>query len=184
MRRPAAPFVAVALLFAAVVGVIVLSRRDDGSRPASVGEEGTVAEAREAMLPATLFFGSEDGTALVSEVRAVPAGDEAKDEAVRRVFEELARGPEKGGVAVLPQGARLLRVFRDGEGSLVLDMNRALLDNSPGGSTSELLTVRALMETMAVNFPEVRAIQILIEGRIVESIAGHVAIDGPLRVRP
>ncbi len=184
IRRPARPFAGIVLLFILAVGAIVLIRRGGGGeRPAA--RDGAAGGAREEeVLAATLFFGAEDATGLVSEARDVPVGDEAKDEAVRRVFAELARGPRERGVPPLPKDSALRRVFRDGEGTLVLDVNRAFLQGGPVGSAGELLTVRALMETMAASFPEVRSIQILVEGQVVASISGHVAIDAPLRVRP
>jgi hypothetical protein len=169
-RRQVTSVIGLAFLFVVVAaGIVILQRGRDGGRTAPSGDSVLSAEQEEAAISATLFFARRDGAGLIS--------------AVRRVFAELARGPEEGGAPVLPPDVALVRVFRDGEGGLVLDMNSALLDRHSGGSTSELLTVRALMETMAANFPEIRTIQILVEGRVVESIAGHVAIDGPLVVR-
>ncbi len=46
----------------------------------------------------------------------------------------------------------------------------------PGGSISELFTVYGLANTLAVNFPHVRQVRILIEGEAVESLKGHVGL--------
>ncbi len=184
IRRPARPFAGIVLLFVVAVAAVVLLRRGGGGER-QAARDGAAGGARaEEVIAATLFFGAEDATGLVSEARDVPVGDGAEDDAVRRVFAELARGPRGGGVPSIPKDAALHRVFRDGEGTLVLDVNRAFLQGAPHGSAGELLTVRALMETMAASFPEVRSIQILVEGQVVASISGHVAIDAPLRVRP
>jgi hypothetical protein len=43
-----------------------------------------------------------------------------------------------------------------------------------------MLTLRSIMQTLVANVPEVKRVQILIEGREVETLAGHVDIRRPL----
>jgi hypothetical protein len=43
-----------------------------------------------------------------------------------------------------------------------------------------LLTVYALADTVAVNFPHLRQLRILIEGGAVETLKGHVDLRQPL----
>jgi hypothetical protein len=50
----------------------------------------------------------------------------------------------------------------------------------PGGVRSELLTVYAVVNTLILNLPEVSAVKILIEGREVSTLAGHIALEDPL----
>jgi len=45
---------------------------------------------------------------------------------------------------------------------------------------SELLTVQALANTLAANFPHIRQIRILIEGEPVQTLKGHVDLRGPI----
>ena len=49
-----------------------------------------------------------------------------------------------------------------------------------GGSLDELFTVYALVNAVTSNVPEVTAVQILIEGREVDTLAGHVDLRHPL----
>jgi hypothetical protein len=50
-----------------------------------------------------------------------------------------------------------------------------------GGSTQELLTVYSLVNTLTVNLPTIAAVQILIDGREADTLAGHVDLRRPLR---
>lgn len=79
-----------------------------------------------------------------------------------------------------PKGTRLLRVERQGE-TLVLDFSRELTTNFAGGSDEEAGIINALTRT-AQGFPGVRKLQILVEGRPVESIGGHIDISAPIGV--
>lgn len=47
------------------------------------------------------------------------------------------------------------------------------------GSMGEALAVAAIVNTLT-EFPEIRRVQILVEGRKVESLAGHVDVSRPL----
>lgn len=51
----------------------------------------------------------------------------------------------------------------------------------PGtGAHAELLTVYAVVNTLAVNFPAVKRVQILVEGRPATTLMGHVDLSRPL----
>ena len=51
-----------------------------------------------------------------------------------------------------------------------------------GGSAAEYYSISALVRTLGANFPEVRAVQILVDGQPVDSLAGHFDTSGPLDV--
>ncbi|NLL42845.1 MAG: GerMN domain-containing protein [Firmicutes bacterium] len=53
-------------------------------------------------------------------------------------------------------------------------------DDFLGGSLIEAYLVEAIVNTLT-EFPEVEAVQILVEGEVVESIGGHIYIKEPLR---
>ena len=50
----------------------------------------------------------------------------------------------------------------------------------PGGSRSELFSVYSVVNSLVVNFPAVRRVQVLVEDRTVPSLAGHVDLSRPL----
>jgi hypothetical protein len=67
------------------------------------------------------------------------------------------------------------------EGSLVsLDFDAGFISGHPGGTQSELLTVYALANTLATNFPHLRQVRILVAGVPIETIKGHVDLRQPV----
>ncbi|MFQ3610408.1 MAG: GerMN domain-containing protein [Fimbriimonadales bacterium] len=91
------------------------------------------------------------------------------------VFEQLIRE-----APVFPQGTRLLKAERDGD-TLVLDFSTELVDGFSGGSDDEAALINALTRT-AGGFPEIKRIRLLVEGKPIESIGGHIDTTQPLTV--
>src|ERR671910_197095 len=52
--------------------------------------------------------------------------------------------------------------------------------NHPGGTTNETLTVYALVSALTSNLPAVSSVQILIEGKEVDTLAGHLDLRRPI----
>ena len=126
---------------------------------------------------ATLYFSSESGDYLVSETRQV--GCRGEEGCVQAVVEALISGPVQDGSPVLPENSRVLSVQLE-EGTAIIDFSAELSSGHPGGSQSELLTVYALANSVAVNFPHIRQTGILIDGKEVETLKGHVDLTRPL----
>jgi hypothetical protein len=66
-------------------------------------------------------------------------------------------------------------------GTAVIDFSRDLVSSHPGGSSSELLTVYGLANSLAANFPHIRQVRILVDGEPVESLKGHVDLSRPVQ---
>jgi hypothetical protein len=132
----------------------------------------------------TLFFAGAGEPSVYAETREVGVGRRF-DEQVRQVFDALAAGPSGArGVSAIPPGTELLAVSFDPESAvLYLDFSAELVAAHPGGSAAEYGTVTALVRTAGVNFPEVRAVQLLVDGSQVDTIAGHIRADEPFVVR-
>ena len=78
----------------------------------------------------------------------------------------------------------VLNVFYDSDAfTLYLDFSSEFVAGHPGGSAAEYHTVSAILKTVSENFPEIQAVQILIEGSQVSTIAGHLNARGPFLVR-
>ena len=50
----------------------------------------------------------------------------------------------------------------------------------PGGSLDELLTVYTIVDALTANLPAVTAVQLLVDGKEVDTLAGHVDLSRPL----
>jgi hypothetical protein len=126
----------------------------------------------------TLYFASANGTGLVAEGRDI-ADCLAEADCLKATVQALIDGPVGDLTPVFPPQALLRGISTNGS-EVQVDFDRALVDNHPGGSWGELLTVYALADTIAVNFPHLRQVRILVEGAAVETIKGHVDLRQPV----
>jgi spore germination protein GerM len=77
----------------------------------------------------------------------------------------------------MPVSTRLLSLkIKDGIAAANFSSN---LTRFGGGSATEILLVAAIVNTLT-EFPEIKQVQILIEGKKVETLAGHIDISEPL----
>ncbi|SHE88280.1 Sporulation and spore germination [Desulfofundulus australicus DSM 11792] len=151
------------------------SREQDGGQ---VSEAGNGAGTEEAVrtVPVVLYFGDNQGY-LVVERREIPVTKAI----ARATLQELCRGPASGSGLnpTIPPGTRVKDInIRDG--LAIVDFSRELKEKHRGGSSAELLTVYSIVNTLT-QFPSVQQVQILVEGRPLETLAGHLDISGPLK---
>jgi hypothetical protein len=172
---------AVALL----AGVLIVSERlpgwltqSDGPPTASedIGGSGDV-EARR--IQATLFYVSEDGLALVPTGRNVLYGETPVEQARRLIEAQIADAPP-GLVSAIPSGTTVRAVYLTDSQEAYVDLGGAIATGHPGGSLDEALTVYTIVNALTVNLPEVTAVQILIDGREVDSLRGHIDLRAPI----
>jgi hypothetical protein len=125
-----------------------------------------------------LYFEARDSGGLLSEEREIAFSDDLAVQ-LRTLVEELVRGPMDGLLGTIPPQTRVLEVFVTARGVAYVNLSgeAAML---PGGSMSELLSVYSIVNSLVVNFPAVSRVQILVEDRVVTSLAGHVDLSRPL----
>ena len=133
-------------------------------------------------IKATLFFGAEDGQRLVGVQQDVPLAEGTVAQARALVTALLTTPPAPP--LVQHHSRRHARcaasTCRTSRRSSSISMPRSAIKH-PGGSMQELLTVYSLVNTLLVNLPTASAVQILIDGREADTLAGHVDLRRPLR---
>jgi spore germination protein GerM len=155
-------------------------RRDDAAFEPGIDTVAVVPEGTRAV---TLFFADREKVALIDETREVAIGREFTEE-VKQIIVALLDGPSYSGVSAVPPGTAILDVFYDPESSMLyLDFSSHLVAGHPGGSSAEYFTIAAIMRTVSENFPEVRAVQFLVEGLQMGTVGGHIESTGPFFVR-
>ncbi len=125
-----------------------------------------------------LYFADPLGLYLVSEERQI-AGCNDERQCIAQTIEALAAGSLRL-QPVIPARTRVLGAEIEDDLARV-NFSRELVDLHPGGSLSELLTVYGLTNTLAVNFPYLRRLQIMIDGKKEETLKGHVDISHPIK---
>ncbi len=97
---------------------------------------------------------------------------------LEEVMSELLKGPETDELSrVIPEGT-VLRGITLEYGVAYVDFSEELLQAEVGGE-AEAVLVDSIVKTLT-QLEEVDSVQILVEGEIVETIAGHIPIDEPL----
>jgi spore germination protein GerM len=127
----------------------------------------------------TLYFSDSEGEYLVGEKREILKKREAREEAEETIT-ELIKGPKGKLIPTLPLRTKLLSLQLDERGLAKVNFNRALSKDHPGGSSAEVMTVYSIVNSLTLNFPRIRRVQILIEGEVGASIAGHLSLDQPV----
>jgi spore germination protein GerM len=128
---------------------------------------------------ATLFFVAEDGNRLVGVDREVVYAEGPVDQA-RQLMEALVTPIDKPLLQAIPADTKLRTLFITDTGDAYVDFSPELSSKHPGGSLSELLTVYAIVDTLTVNLPAIVRVQILVDGKEVDTLAGHVDLRRPL----
>ena len=130
-------------------------------------------------ITATLFYGSADGQALVPVRREVALAEGVVPQGREILAVQLQGAPEPH-VPVIPPGTSLRAFYVTDRGDAFVDLSSEISAQHPGGSSTELLTVYAVVNAVLANLPTVRRVQILVEGREADTLAGHVDIRRPL----
>jgi hypothetical protein len=169
------------LLALGVVLVVVvlprlLSTPTGGGAPASA-EPATAGDARR--IQATLFYVSDSGQELVPISRSVLYGPTPLEQA-RRIVEAVVEPPPQGQRSAIPEGTTVRSVFLAADGNSFVDLGGAIVTGHPGGSLNEALTVYAIVNAVTVNLPDIAAVQILVDGKQVDTLAGHIDLRYPL----
>lgn len=176
MGRAVGVVVGVALLGAAAWGGWRLFGPSAGHPPAAIVVAPATATSH---IAATLFFGARGGTGLAPVRVEVPLAPTIAEQAEAILRAALA-DPPAGMVRVVPRGTRLRAFYMDGRGGAFVDVTSDVVRLHAGGSFGEALTVAALVNAVTANLVAVRTVRLLVEGREVDTLAGHIDVSGPL----
>jgi germination protein M len=126
-----------------------------------------------------LFFPSsqQDGLLEVEE-REIHQSPQLTIEA-KQIVAELILGSHDGRGAALPPQTRLREVYLAEEGLLYVDLTADASENHPGGLTQEVSSIYAIVDSLTDNLAGVQRVQVLLDGSVAETLAGHVDLSQP-----
>jgi hypothetical protein len=130
-------------------------------------------------IKATLYYVSDDGLRLVPLERDVPFGEGVLDQA-RRIVEAQIQPVQPPLTSAVPAGTTLRAVYLSERGEAFVDLSPEIASAHPGGALNELLTVYTIVDALTTNLPAVTGVQILVDGKEVDTLAGHVDLRRPL----
>lgn len=128
-----------------------------------------------------LYFADDQAMEVLPERREVEV---ASDPAQRLSLEELVvtellKGPEDPLLnKTFPAEAKVLSV-QVTDGLALANFSKELVTKHGGGSTGEMMTILSLVNSLTV-LPNIDRVQILVEGKKVETLAGHADVTGEL----
>ena len=145
----------------------------------------TPAPAAPASVPhiiATLYYASSDGRSLAAVKREVPLADGARAQGREILISQLGPAPVPY-VSLTPPATKLRAFYVTDRGDAFVDLTSEISTEHPGGSTRELLTVQAIVNAVTANLSAVQRVQILIDGKEADTLAGHVDLRRPFERR-
>lgn len=146
-----------------------------GERPPEAPSGTTIATA-----PVTLLFPAASGEGLAAEAGEIFATADPGARA-KQVIVALLAGPRgEGAVRALPEGTALRQVYVLEDGTAWVDLSDDARLGLGGGSAAERLAVFAVVDSVVFNVPEITRVGILVEGRPVETLNGHLDLRRPL----
>jgi len=151
------------------------------SAPAATATAAAVAAVAgpERKIKATLYYVSEDGLSLVGAEREIPFGEPIVEQA-RRILEAQLREAPAPLASAIPAGTALRALFISERGDAFVDLSGDVTTKHLGGALDELFTVYVIVNALTVNLPSITRVQILIDGKETDTLAGHVDLRHPL----
>jgi spore germination protein GerM len=175
----ATTFVAIAL----TALIVALAVRPRPAAPAAVAAASTTAPAAQVSqgrkIKAQLLYVSDDGMRLVGVEQDVPYAEQPVDQA-REILNAQVAPVAAPLVSAVPAGTVLRALFLTENGQAYVDLSRDVATAHPGGSLNEMLTIYTIVHALTFNLPAVTAVQLLVDGKEVDTLAGHVDLRRPL----
>lgn len=140
------------------------------------GDDIAVPEEKEEAAKVTLYFKNQDECCLVPVTQDVPKVTGIAKATLDALFQGKADGELK---PALPEGAKVKELNIKPDGTCVIDLNREATKIPGDDPKDEALAVYAIVNTLT-EFPTVQKVQILVEGQICKTFAGHIPVDMPL----
>lgn len=168
------------LLILIGVGLVVLFRQEIFNSIKPFFERRDISAAKKEVL---VYFSDREGEYLIGEKREILKKNDVREEA-KETIAELIKGPKEKLIPTLPPRTKLLTLHINESGVAKINFNPALSKDHPGGSSAEMMTVYSIVNSLTLNFPSIKRVQILIDGRTIETIAGHLSLRQPVPSKP
>jgi germination protein M len=132
------------------------------------------AELNQETIEVMLYFGGQDGLALVEESRIIP-----KEEGIARsTVNELLKGPDTPEyLSVVPEGTRLLDINVKPDGLCIINLSSEACQVA--NQQQEEMMIMAIANTVG-QFPTVKEVAFMIEGERVQEIGGFMDLSQPV----
>ena len=132
---------------------------------------------------AEIYFSDSQERFLVGEKRYIYKEELAVGQA-REIVKALLEGSKTGNVSTFPARVNLRDVKLNKDGTAEVNFSSELTKLHPGGSAAEMATIYSLTNSLAANVPDIKAVKILVEGKPLSSIKGHISVMNSFQPDP
>jgi hypothetical protein len=169
------------LIFLFIIGVaggyLYFSRVVFKEKAVSGGNAGLQTQ-EEDLLSLRIYY--PVGNQLQVEERRLPkmAGHNAIAE---DTIEEYFKGSAGAATSIIPKDVKLLGLYKGEDQMLYVDLSDEFRRNFQGDAIGEFLLLKGLYESIISNVEDVQDVKVLIEGKEVETLGGHLYLLYPLK---
>ena|SRR5471030_3112451 len=180
MRQRLLVISAVVVFMAAIVLIVIVRQRAARNSTApALAAPVTAPVTPGRKIKALLFYVSMDGTKLTGVEREVAYGDGLAEQAQEIVNAQLAAAATPL-VSAIPPGTMLRALYLNAKGEAYVDLSKEVSTANTGGSQDEVLTIYTIVNALTTNLPAVTSVQLLVDGKEVDTLAGHIDLRKPL----
>jgi hypothetical protein len=123
---------------------------------------------------AKVYFSDQQERFLKSEKRFINKESDNAMQA-KEIVKALLDGSKNGLVNTFPKGVSVRDVKISGDGIALVNFSKDLIKSYEGSSTSEMATIYSLTNSITQNIPSIKKVKILVEGKEIPSIKGHIS---------
>jgi spore germination protein GerM len=171
----------VALVVFCVIGAVayvMVGRRSTGGM--GTGAAKSAVSSRNLVETTVQFYFADRNTGMLTAEQRTFTHPEAPVDFAKMIVAGLISGPEQGGIQTLPSETSLRAFYIMKDGTAVADFTKEMAEKHPGGARTEYLTVMSLIQSLTMNIPDIKRVTILIDGKEVETLAGHIDLSQPI----
>lgn len=130
-----------------------------------------------------IYFSDQQELFLVPEKRYVFIENDSASQ-VKEITKALVDGSKTKLINTFPAGVSIKDVRVDEEGTAFISFSKNLIKLHPGGSTAEMATIYSLTNSVTENVPSVKKVKILLDGKELPSIKGHISTKNAFAPNP
>ena len=134
-------------------------------------------EKTERAMNVKVYYPDDSGMKLVEVEREIIV-DDSVDKYFAAVEALMEEPDEENLTLIFPKNARL-RSVKVKDGLATVDFDGSILKGFVGGSTGEEFLIGSIVDTLT-NFPEVKRVKFLVDGKEIETLSGHMDLSAPL----
>lgn len=143
----------------------------------STGNQPAKNEKNEQSMNVKVYYPDDSGMKLVEVSREIIV-DGSTDKYTAAVETLMQEPSEENLTRIFPKNAAL-RSVKVREGLATVDFDGSILKGFVGGSTGEEFLIGSIVDTLT-NFPEVKRVKFLVDGKEIETLSGHMDLSTPL----